>query len=220
MVSISTELGVRAGKAVGRKVVEWAEERGGFGIKSAWRKWKFGTADKPEMNNDGIGMQDGLGGVGQAAPLAMEEMGSNRGAEPFLIQSTIGRTQFTFTRAANASVAQQQVNFQASGGGGFNGAFLTAYANALDVYNYYELLTVEFWVFSQAGFINQNTSNGLFTLGFIPWTAQYNIGNVTPSTDLSLLRGYEVFPLVVRNSSQTQVEPVTSWPIQIIHFCI
>ena len=70
-------------------------------------------------------------------------------------------------------------------------SFLKPLSNAVDVFNYYQLVKVDFTFITNNILVNdaQLSTGGLHILKICPWTAEYLIGSSFPATDISILEG-------------------------------
>lgn len=157
-----------------------------------------------------IGPQTDHGEVGRnAGAITGTELKFND-SQPYIIQSRGGRAAHNFTIPANQNNQQYQVNFQPNAGtGGWNSNFLTFFGALPRIYNYYELLSVEYIFFTGLCTLENamGTVPGFSTFVVVPWTAQYNVGNVAPGTNLTLLKGCEFLPCIVKAlNTQYRVE--------------
>ena len=181
-------LGHRAGEGVHKfgRALHGANTRFSDYLKSTT------TKEEEEMNN-GIGPQDNAGGTHAGAPFAQKEATTNPSDASFQISYT-GVSDLPITIPQNSATGRGQLNFAPTGGSGWNTTFLAPVSNALDVYNYYCLESVEFiWLTNAFNSSTSTTGLGHSIFKIIPWTAEYTIGGLFPGTDLSLLTGCDTF---------------------------
>lgn len=184
----------------------------GLGVKRAydsasewWNSKKQRTGG--DMNHGGVGPQTDQGEVGtNKGTITGKEMSFNDG-QPFIVQSVGGNSTLDFTVDSGTNRSRGLFTFHPNNGsGGWNSNFLTLYSTLPQLYNYYELLGVEFVFYTGAGYSATTTFTGMHYLQIVPWTAQYEVGSTFPSTDFTLLKGCEVVPVIIRSTNQTQVQ--------------
>ena len=159
--------------------------------------------------NGSIGPQDNASGTHAGAPFAQKEATTNFSDVSFPISYTgVSDLNITFT-GTSTTVVRGQVLFTPTGGTGWNTSFLAPVSNALDVFNYYVLESVEFIWLTNAFSTNatgQSLGHSIFKI--IPWTAEYTVGGTFPGTDISLLNGCDTFFVrVVTGNTSAEYEP-------------
>ena len=156
--------------------------------------------------NGGIGPQDNAGGTHAGAPFAQKEATTNFNDVVFPISYTgVSNISMSFS---DSSTHRGQILFTPTGGTGWNTSFLAPVSNALDVFNYYVLESVEFIWLTNAFNSGQNQPEiGHSIFKIIPWTAEYTVGGVFPGTDISLLNECETFFVRVITGTVQNYEP-------------
>jgi len=201
----------------------------GAGLRAGWRAGPYGVKAVKFANDiftylghDGkqkkknmssgtdIGPQDNAGGArGAGGGLLSKTTGTNP-SDCFLRTSYTGVGSHALVFASNIESDKGIINFRPTGTAtSWNNMLLNPIMAALDVYNYYQIESVEFVFLLNAIWVSTSDDwrPGPAIFKICPWTAEFNVGNSMPTTDISLLEDCETVWCRIQESSSNQYQP-------------